>query len=115
MQNAQQGENIGLECPSSMECIEHVASSSNIPGVSMAISQSCTGPECYKVLSGSDHLHPAKARKLTVERDPKKYVYHLFWLYSSDIKASFTSSLGLSSVLVVYLFSLIFFVFSVFV
>ncbi|KAG7030154.1 Polycomb group protein VERNALIZATION 2 [Cucurbita argyrosperma subsp. argyrosperma] len=71
LQNAQQGENIGLECPSSMECIEHVASSSNIPGVSMAISQSCTGPECYKVLSGSDHLHPAKARKLTVERDPK--------------------------------------------
>lgn len=79
LQNAQhEGENIVPECPSSMECIERVASSSNIPGVSMAINQSTTGPECYKVLSGSDHLQPAKGRKLMVERDPRKYVHHLF-------------------------------------
>lgn len=83
LQNAQQdGENIGPEGPSSMECIERVASSSNIPGFSVAINQSSTGPECYKVLSGNDHLQPAKARKLTVERDPRKYVCHLFWFFS---------------------------------
>lgn len=79
LQNAQQeGENIGPECPTSIECIERVASSSNIPGVSMAINHSSTGPECYRLLSGSDPLQPAKSRKLTVERDPRKYVHHSF-------------------------------------
>ncbi|XP_022158468.1 polycomb group protein EMBRYONIC FLOWER 2-like [Momordica charantia] len=72
LQNAQQeGENIGPECPTSIECIERVASSSSIPGVSMAINHSSTGPECYRLLSGSDPLQPAKSRKLTVERDPR--------------------------------------------
>ena len=70
-------ENYGSECPTATELMERVASSFSIPGVSIAQAQSSVDPECVKSQSGSEPslppaLHPAKARKLTVERsDPK--------------------------------------------
>lgn len=62
------------------DCIEHVASSFNGPGVPIAMAQSSVDPECVKSISGSDALAPAmlhvvKSRKLSTERsDPRKYV-----------------------------------------
>lgn len=66
------GANFGPDCPGASGCIERVASSSNVPGVSIAMAQSSGDPECVKSLSGSDPTVPAKARKLSIERsDPK--------------------------------------------
>ncbi|KAL5748408.1 hypothetical protein ACOSQ2_025705 [Xanthoceras sorbifolium] len=59
------------------ECIERVASSFNVPGVSIAMAQSSVDPECVKSLAGNDATVPAlqhivKSRKLTTERsDPR--------------------------------------------
>ncbi|KAK3224981.1 hypothetical protein Dsin_004843 [Dipteronia sinensis] len=59
------------------ECIERVASSFNVPGVSIAMAQSSVDPECVKSVAGSDAAVPAlqhvvKSRKLTTERsDPR--------------------------------------------
>ena len=65
------------------ECIERVASSFNVPGVSIAMAQSSVDPECVKSVAGSDAAVPAlqhivKSRKLTMERsDPRKYVHYV--------------------------------------
>lgn len=63
-----------------VECIEHVASSFNIPGVSIAMAQSSVDLESGKSIAGNDVAAPAmqhivKSRKLSTERsDPRKYV-----------------------------------------
>ncbi|XP_044476998.1 polycomb group protein EMBRYONIC FLOWER 2-like isoform X2 [Mangifera indica] len=62
------------------ESIERVASSFNVPGVSIAMAQSSVDHECVKSLSGSEAtapaiLHVVKSRKLTTERsDPRNRV-----------------------------------------
>ncbi|CAK7356302.1 unnamed protein product [Dovyalis caffra] len=77
-------ENYVSEFPSATELMERVASSFSIPGVSIAQAQSSVDPECVKSQSGSEPSlpaahHPAKARKLTVERRAllqKRQFYH---------------------------------------
>lgn len=72
MSNGRVGGNYGPDYPGATGCIERVASSSNVPGVSIAMAQSSGDPECVKSLFGSDPTVPAKARKLSVERsDPR--------------------------------------------
>ncbi|XP_062145815.1 polycomb group protein EMBRYONIC FLOWER 2-like isoform X1 [Alnus glutinosa] len=72
MLNGRVGGNYGPDYPGATGCIERVASSSNVPGVSIAMAQSSGDPECVKSLSGSDPTVPAKARKLSMERsDPR--------------------------------------------
>ncbi len=83
MQNGRVGGgNYGPDYPSVIGCIERVASSSNVPGVSIAMAQSSVDPEFVKSLSGSDPAVPAaKARKLNVERsDPRKYVHQRLFM-----------------------------------
>lgn len=66
----------GLDYPGAAGCIERVASSSNVPGVSIAMAQSSVDPECVKIVSASDLSVSAKVKKLSVERsDPRKYVH----------------------------------------
>ncbi|XP_030946936.1 polycomb group protein EMBRYONIC FLOWER 2-like isoform X2 [Quercus lobata] len=73
MQNGRVGGgNYGPDYPSAIGCIERVASSSNVPGVSIATAQSSVDPEFVKSLSVSDPAVPAKARKLNVERSDSR-------------------------------------------
>ena len=66
----------GPDYPGTAECLEHVASSFNIPGVSIAMPQSSGDPECSKAISRTDSVPPAKTRKLSVDRsDSRKYVH----------------------------------------
>lgn len=96
MSNGRVGGNYGPDYPGATGCIERVASSSNVPGVSIAMAQSSGDPECVKSLFGSDPTVPAKARKLSVERsDPRKYVHQhyfmpsIFAIFHSITKTSF--------------------------
>lgn len=58
-----------------MDYVEHVESSFNIPGVSIAMPQSSEDPECSKSIHKSDPALPTKAKKLNADRsDSKKYV-----------------------------------------
>lgn len=76
MHNGRIGGNYGPDYPGAAGCIERVASSSNVPGVSIAMAQSSVDPECIKSVSGSDPAVPAKARRSSAERsDPRKYVH----------------------------------------
>lgn len=69
---------IGIETTKSngfdtAERIEDVASSFNIPGVSIAMAQSSVDPECGKLSAGNDAVAPvlhhiAKSRKLSADR-----------------------------------------------
>ncbi|KAK7859844.1 polycomb group protein embryonic flower 2 [Quercus suber] len=73
MQNGRVGGgNYGPDYPSAIGCIERVASSSNVPGVSIATAQSSVDPEFVKSLSVSDPAVPAKARKLNTERSDSR-------------------------------------------
>lgn len=65
-------ENNGPDCPSSMECIERVGSSSNVPGITIAMAQSSLDLDCAKLLSGSDPAPPTKTRKTVERSDPRK-------------------------------------------
>ncbi|XP_065857193.1 polycomb group protein EMBRYONIC FLOWER 2-like [Euphorbia lathyris] len=73
LHNSRHGaENSGAYYPNGTELMERVASSSNIPGVSIAMAQSSVDFECIKSQVLPVGIHVAKARKLTVERsDPK--------------------------------------------
>ncbi|KAG2676322.1 hypothetical protein I3760_12G047700 [Carya illinoinensis] len=75
MHNGRVGGNYVPDYPGAAGCIERVASSSNVPGVSIAMAQSSVDPECVKSVSGSDPAVPAKARKSSAERsDPRNRV-----------------------------------------
>lgn len=96
MPNGRVGGNYGPDYPGAIGCIERVASSPNVPGVSIAMAQSSGDPECVKSLFGSDPTVPVKSRKLSVERsDPRKYVHQryfmpsIFPIFHSITKTSF--------------------------
>ncbi|GAV61307.1 VEFS-Box domain-containing protein [Cephalotus follicularis] len=78
LQNGRHGaENYGSDNPSATECIELVASSFSVPGVSIAMAQSHMDPECVKTLSGSDPVPSAmlqvtKTKKSTADRSDSK-------------------------------------------
>lgn len=68
-------EKLGPDHPGATDCLEHVASSFNIQGVSIAMPQSSGDPECSKSVYRSDPAVPAKTKKLNMDRsDSKKYV-----------------------------------------
>ncbi|KAF9624263.1 hypothetical protein IFM89_009171 [Coptis chinensis] len=74
-------ESNGAVDASVVECLECVASSPNVMGISAATAQSSVDPECLPLSSGSNLgpsaiLQFAKARKLSAERsDPRKQLY----------------------------------------
>ncbi|XP_048320068.2 polycomb group protein EMF2B isoform X2 [Ziziphus jujuba] len=75
MQSGRHGqENNDRDCPSSMECIERVGSSSNVPGITIAMAQSSMDLDCAKPLSGSDPAPPAKTKKTIERSDPRNRV-----------------------------------------
>ena len=88
MPNGRYGrEHYGPDFPSSTDCIERVASSSNVLGVTIALAQTFMDLDCVKPLSGIDPPLPSKTKKITVERsDSKRYVgsamFHLSYLCS---------------------------------
>ncbi|WCJ25807.1 Polycomb group protein VERNALIZATION 2 [Euphorbia peplus] len=73
LQNLRHGAENFVACyPNGTELMERVASSSNIPGVSIAMAQSSVDSECIKSQALPAGIHVAKAKKLAVERsDPK--------------------------------------------
>ncbi|KAF3448270.1 hypothetical protein FNV43_RR08983 [Rhamnella rubrinervis] len=72
MQNVRHGlENNSPDCPSFVERIEPVASSSNVPGVTIAMAQSPMDLDCAKPQSGSDPVLPTKTKK-TMERSDSR-------------------------------------------
>ncbi|KAK8471705.1 hypothetical protein PHAVU_002G000500 [Phaseolus vulgaris] len=62
------GGKFGPDHPSTMDDLEHVESSFNISGVSIAMPQSSGDPECSKSICKSDPALPAKSKKLSVDR-----------------------------------------------
>lgn len=75
MQNGRQGwENYSFDCPSSIECIERAASSSNVLGITIAMAQTSADLDSVKLLSGIDPPLPPKTKKTMERSDPKKYV-----------------------------------------
>lgn len=80
LQNGRQGGgNFALDHPGTMDYLEHVASSFNIPGVSIAMPQSSADPECSKSVYKSDPAVPVKTKKLSMDRsDSKKYVHKTY-------------------------------------
>ncbi|KAJ1391720.1 Polycomb protein, VEFS-Box [Sesbania bispinosa] len=62
------GGKVGPDHPSSTDYVEHVESSFNIPGVSIAMPQSSGDPECSKSIYKSDPALPTKAKKLNMDR-----------------------------------------------
>ncbi|EXC02059.1 hypothetical protein L484_024023 [Morus notabilis] len=72
MQNGRRGwENYGFDCPSSIECIERVASSSNVLGITIAMAQTSADLDSVKLLSGIDPPLPPKTKKTMERSDPK--------------------------------------------
>lgn len=86
MQNGRHGwEHYFTDYPSSVECIERVASSSNVPGITIAMAQTTADLDSVKPLSGIDPPLPPKTKKITMERsDPKKYVKKTLHFASYD-------------------------------
>lgn len=73
MQNVRHGlENNTPDCPSFVQSIERVASSSNVPGVTIAMAQSPMDIDCAKPLSGIDPVLPTKIKKTMERSDFKK-------------------------------------------
>lgn len=69
------GIKFGPDHPSTTDHLEHVDSSVNNIGVSIAMPQSSEDPECGKSIHRSDLALPTKAKKLNADRsDSKKYV-----------------------------------------
>ncbi|GAU29296.1 hypothetical protein TSUD_226670 [Trifolium subterraneum] len=66
------GVKFGPDHPSTMDYVEHVESSFNIPGVSIAMPQSSEDPECSKSVYKSDPALPTKAKKLNTDRSDSK-------------------------------------------
>ncbi|CAL0331707.1 unnamed protein product [Lupinus luteus] len=58
--------------PATMDYLEHVASSFNIPGVPIAMPLSSGDPECSKSVHRSDPVVPAKTKKLNMDRSDSK-------------------------------------------
>ncbi|XP_060971882.1 polycomb group protein EMBRYONIC FLOWER 2 isoform X1 [Cannabis sativa] len=65
-------EHYGPDFPSSSECIERVASSSNDLGVTIAIAQTSVDLDFVKPLLGGEPPLPSKAKKISVERTDLK-------------------------------------------
>ncbi|KAG5144665.1 hypothetical protein JHK84_030208 [Glycine max] len=75
------GGKFGPDHSCTMDDLEHVESSFNIPGVSIAMPQSSVDPECSKSICKSDPALPAKTKKLSMDRsDSRKYVHKTFLL-----------------------------------
>lgn len=89
------GGSFGPDPPSPMDCLEHVESSFNIPGVSIAMPQSSGDPECGKTINKNGPALPTKAKKLNVDRsDSRKYVNYvhkmfLVFIIFEDINCGF--------------------------
>ncbi|RHN53785.1 putative transcription factor C2H2 family [Medicago truncatula] len=66
------GVKFGPDHPSAMDYAEHVESSFNIPGASIAMPQSSEDPECSKSIYKSDPALPTKAKKLNADRSDSK-------------------------------------------
>ncbi|KAK2426179.1 VEFS-Box of polycomb protein [Trifolium repens] len=66
------GVKFGPDHPSTMDYTEHVESSFNIQGVSIAMPQSSEDPECSKSVYKSDAAQPTKAKKLNTDRSDSK-------------------------------------------
>lgn len=68
------------DCPSSIDCIERVASSSNALAATMSTVHSSMDLDTVKPPFGSDIVLPTKAKKLTMERsDSRMYVNRSLW------------------------------------
>ncbi|RYQ81073.1 hypothetical protein Ahy_Scaffold1g107080 isoform C [Arachis hypogaea] len=82
LQMEKQGvERFGPNVPGTADCLEYVASSFNIQGVSIAMPQSSGDPETSKSVYRSDPAVPAKTKKLNMDRsDSKKYVLRNLYL-----------------------------------
>lgn len=73
------GVKFGPGHPGTMDDLENVVSSFNIPGVSIAMPQSSGDPEFSKSICKSDSALPAKTKKLSMDRsDSRKYVHKTF-------------------------------------
>lgn len=94
------GVKFGPDHPSAMDYQEHVESSFNIPGVSIAMPQISGDPECSKSIYKSDPAQPTKAKKLNTDRsDSRKYVDYVhkvllflflyFWRYKLNFSFKF--------------------------
>ncbi|OIV94084.1 hypothetical protein TanjilG_05464 [Lupinus angustifolius] len=66
------GEKFSTNHPGSMDFLEHVASSFNIPGVPLATPQSSVDPECSKSVYRSDPAVPAKTKKFNMDRSDSR-------------------------------------------
>ncbi|KAI4315212.1 hypothetical protein L6164_028045 [Bauhinia variegata] len=64
------GRNSAPEYPGTTDCLEHVASSFNIPGVPIAMPSG--DPECCKSAQRSNLAQPAKTRKLNIDRSDSR-------------------------------------------
>jgi len=85
------GGKFGPDHPSTMDDLEHVDSSFNISGVSIAMPQSSGDPECSKSICKSDPALPTKSKKLSMDRtDTKKYVNRTFLLFFNFKNTSFS-------------------------
>lgn len=75
MQNVRHGREYNdPDCSSLIKCIERVASSSNVPGVTIAMAQSSMDVDCAKPLPGSDPVLPTRTKKTMERSDSRKYV-----------------------------------------
>ncbi|RDX95178.1 Polycomb group protein VERNALIZATION 2, partial [Mucuna pruriens] len=66
------GGKFGPNHPGTTDDLEHVESSFNIPGVSIAMPQSSGDPECSKSVYKSDPALPAKTKKLSMDRSDSR-------------------------------------------
>ncbi|XP_017427950.1 polycomb group protein EMBRYONIC FLOWER 2 isoform X5 [Vigna angularis] len=66
------GGKFGPDHPGTMDDLEHVESSFNISGVSIAMPQSSGDPECSKSICKSDPALPAKSKKLSMDRSDSR-------------------------------------------
>ncbi|XP_014619297.1 polycomb group protein EMF2B-like isoform X3 [Glycine soja] len=66
------GGKFGPDHSCTMDDLEHVESSFNIPGVSIAMPQSSVDPECSKSICKSDPALPAKTKKLSMDRSDSR-------------------------------------------
>ncbi|XP_014521266.1 polycomb group protein EMBRYONIC FLOWER 2 isoform X2 [Vigna radiata var. radiata] len=66
------GRKSGPDHPGTMDDLEHVESSFNISGVSIAMPQSSGDPECSKSVCKSDPALPVKSKKLSMDRSDSR-------------------------------------------
>jgi len=76
------GGKLGPDHLGTMDDLEHVESSFNISGVSIAMPHSSGDPECSKPICKSDPALPVKSKKLSMDRsDSRKYVNKAFLIF----------------------------------